>query len=199
MKDFIKWLGVNEKIAKVVVWILIIMIMLIIVNAAMESVGFPHYAITYKNLIRIKDTKVLKYIASWIMTLTNFYVTIFLIFRIKEFKKIFKYSLIYLISNYIANIFFNFGMMQVFIVLFIIIFSYFYSNKNKKYILYAIIAIIFNTIIQGIVYTYRIKLIDYSQLGRTSRNIMAIDYFIIMVIIILVKEIYLKKRGDKND
>ena len=28
MKDFIKWLGVNEKIAKVVVWILIIIVTL---------------------------------------------------------------------------------------------------------------------------------------------------------------------------
>ena len=28
MKDFIKWLGVNEKIAKVAVWLLIIMVTL---------------------------------------------------------------------------------------------------------------------------------------------------------------------------
>ena len=53
MKDFIKWLGVNEKVAKVVVWLLIIMTSLIIVNAALESLGFPHYAITYDNLKRI--------------------------------------------------------------------------------------------------------------------------------------------------
>lgn len=40
MKDFCKWLGVNEKIAKIVVWLFIIFIGLIIFNAAFESLGF---------------------------------------------------------------------------------------------------------------------------------------------------------------
>ena len=47
MKDFVKWLGVNEKIAKVVVWLLIIMVMLILTNTMLESLGFPYYKITY--------------------------------------------------------------------------------------------------------------------------------------------------------
>ena len=57
MKDFIKWLGVNEKIAKVAVWLLIIMVTLIIVNTALASLGFPNYQITYSNLVNINIDK----------------------------------------------------------------------------------------------------------------------------------------------
>ena len=47
MKDFVKWLGVNEKVAKAIVWLLIIMVTLIIFNMGLESLGFPYYKITY--------------------------------------------------------------------------------------------------------------------------------------------------------
>ena len=58
MKDFIKWLGVNEKIAKVAVWLLIIMVFLIMTNAMLESIGFPNYQLTYANIINININKI---------------------------------------------------------------------------------------------------------------------------------------------
>ena len=196
MKDFIKWLGVNEKVAKVVVWLLIIMVMLILTNTMLESIGFPHYAITYQNLIRIKETKALDYIASWLTTFLNFFAMIFLIFRIKEFKKIFKYSVLYWAGNYVVSTIFNLGILQVYIVLFIIIFSYLYSGKNKKYILYAIVI---NIVIEGICYYFKARLVTFSSLSKATQCLLSIDYFIIMIIIILVKEIYIKKRSEKDD
>ena len=54
MKKFIKWLGVNEKVAKIAVWLLIIMVSLIIINAGLASLGFPNYQITYNNIKQIK-------------------------------------------------------------------------------------------------------------------------------------------------
>lgn len=199
MKDFIKWLGVNEKVAKVVVWLLIIMVMLILTNTMLESIGFPHYAITYQNLIKIKETKALDYIASWLTTFLNFYATVFLIFRIKEFKKIFKYSVLYWAGNFIISTVFNLGILQIYIALFIIVFCYLYSNRNKKYILYAILALIVNTLIEGITYYYRARLVSFDTLNKTTQCLLSIDYFIIIGIIILVKEIYLKKRSEKDD
>ena len=53
MKDFCKWLGVNEKIAKVVVWVFIFMISLIIINTALESIGLPFYKLTVANLSKV--------------------------------------------------------------------------------------------------------------------------------------------------
>lgn len=59
MKDFIKWLGVNEKIAKLVVWIFVIMIGLIIFNFFFESLGLSYYKITYENLSKIGSVKIM--------------------------------------------------------------------------------------------------------------------------------------------
>lgn len=53
MKEITNWLGINEKLAKIIAWIFIIMVMLIIINAALESVGFPEYQIRYDNIIKI--------------------------------------------------------------------------------------------------------------------------------------------------
>ena len=50
---------------------------------------------------------------------------------------------------------------------------------------------------QGISYLYKIKLIDYSKIDYITKEILFIDYFIIMGIIILVKEVYLKKRSER--
>lgn len=53
MKEFCKWLGVSEKFAKVVVWIFIAMVLLIITNSMLESVGLPYYKLTIENLSKI--------------------------------------------------------------------------------------------------------------------------------------------------
>lgn len=132
MKEFCKWLGVSEKFAKVVVWIFILMSMLIVFNVAFESIGLPYYKLTVENLSKINYPKVFESLLTWLLTLLNFYTMIFLIFPIKDFGKIFKYSILYLILNILVFNLFGNGILQIFIVLFIIIFSYLYSNKNKK-------------------------------------------------------------------
>lgn len=154
MKEFCKWLGVSEKFAKVVVWIFIIMSMLIVFNVAFESMGLPYYKLTVENLSKIDYPKVFECLLTWLLTLLNFYTMIFLIFPIKDFENIFKYSILYLILNIIVFNLFGNGILQIFIVLFIIIFSYLYSNKNKKYILYGVISCIFSMFAQYICYLF---------------------------------------------
>lgn len=198
MKDFIKWLGVNEKVAKVAVWMLIIMVFLIVTNTMLESVGFPHYAITYDNLVKINPSRILEYLINWISILLNFYAIIFLVFSIRDYTKIYKYSILYLILNIIINNIAGKGILEIFILLFVTTFGYFYSNKNRKYILYMIGSLVLNTLIQWVTYLYKAQFIDYSNIDYVTKTILFSDYFIIMAIIILVKEIYLKKRGAVN-
>ena len=198
MKDFIKWLGVNEKVAKVAVWMLIFMVFLIVINTALNSLGFPHYAITYDNLKNINTNMIFEAILSVIITILNFYVIILLVFRIKQIKSIFKYSILYLILNFMVINIFNQAFLQIFIMLYCLIFCYIFSSKQKKYIIYGVMSIIINTIIQGICYIYKVQFLDYSSLNRTTQTLLSFDYFIIMAVIILVKEIYIKKRGEKN-
>ena len=62
MKDFVKWLGVNEKVAKIAVWMLIFMGFLIIINTALDSLGLPFYKVTVENLSNIKVNKVINYL-----------------------------------------------------------------------------------------------------------------------------------------
>lgn len=107
MKDFIKWLGVNEKIAKVAVWLLIIMVFLIVFNLSMESMGFSNYQINYSNIKEINSNLFLEYLINWTMIFLNFYAITLLIFPIKEFKKIAKYAVIYLIINIMLSNVFN--------------------------------------------------------------------------------------------
>lgn len=196
MKDFIKWLGVNEKIAKVVVWIFIIMVFLIVTNQMLESTGFPNYKITYDNLRQIRVSSLIEYITTCIVSILNFYAIVLLVFRAKEAKSIFKYAILYLVLNILVT----WGplkyCLQIFIFVYILTFSYFYSNKNKKYIIYSIIAILTNIFIQGIWYLSKARAINYANLNDITKAILSLDYFIIMGIIILVKEIYLKKRGE---
>ena len=199
MKDFIKWLGVNEKIAKIAVWLLIIMVFLIVLNTALASLGFPNYQITYDNLIKVNKNNFLEIMLSCILCILNFYAIVLLVFRIKEAKPIFKYALIYLLLNWIVSSVVNQGILEIFIFIYCIVFCYLYSNNNLKYILYGIIAIIIDTIIQGIWYMFKAQFIDYSLLNKASQTLLSLDYFIIIGIIILVKEIYLKKRGEKNE
>ncbi len=195
MKDFIKWLGVNEKVAKVAVWMLIIMVFLIIVNTALNSLGFPYYAITYDNLKNIDLGGTIDIILNCVVCILNFCSITLLVFSIKETKTIVKYSILYMILNWIFKEMFGYAALQIFIIVFILIFCYLYSNKNLKYVLYGFFALATNALVQGIAYTYKIKLIDYTSLSTTTQTLLSFDYFIIMAIIILVKEIYLKKRS----
>ena len=197
MKDFIKWLGVNEKVAKVVVWLMIIMIMLILTNTMLESIGFPHYRITYQNLRQIDGNLFIETVSSLIVCFVNFLCITLLVFRIKETKSIIKYGILYTLLNWVITKIFNYAILQVFIISFVIVFCYLYSKKNKKYILYGILSIIINIAVQGITYLYKMNLIDFSKISDTTRALLSIDYFIIMGVIILVKEIYLKKRSEK--
>lgn len=194
MKDFCKWLGVSEKFAKVIVWIFIIMSMLIVFNVAFESMGLPYYKLTVENLSKIDYPKLLDYGISWIVALLNFYAMVFLIFPIKDFKKIFKYSILYLILNIIVLNLFGNGALQIFIALFIVIFSYLYSNKNKKYILYGILSCIISTIIQYVCYLYKARFIDFVNISGLNKLLVYSDYVLFMFIIILVKEIIIKNK-----
>lgn len=194
MKEFCKWLGVNEKFAKVIVWIFIIMSMLIVFNSAFESMGMPYYKLTVENLSKIDYPKVFDYGISWIVALLNFYAMVFLIFPIKDFKKIFKYSILYLILNIIVLNLFGNGALQIFIALFIVIFSYLYSNKNKKYILYGILSCIISTIIQYVCYLYKARFIDFVNISGLNKLLVYSDYVLFMFIIILVKEIIIKNK-----
>ena len=193
MKEFCKWLGVDEKIARVVVWIAIFMGMLIIVNAALESVGLPFYRITTENLSHINYGIVVERICQSVITLLNFYAVIFLVFRIKDFKKIFPYSILYLILNYLSG---EFGYIytQVFILIYLILFCYFYSGRKVKYSFYIVGSIIVDVIVQYICYLYKIRFINFSSTTAFDQLLMSIDYFIIMFAIILIKEIYIKNK-----
>lgn len=195
MKEFCKWLGVDEKIARVVVWIAIFMMMLIIVNAALESVGLPFYRITVENLSKLNYGIVVNRIFQSIITLLNFYTIIFLVFRIKEFKKILPYSILYVILNYLFGSI-GYVYAQIFIPVFLIIFCYFYSGKNIKVALFGIISLIFNAVVQYLCYLYKLRFIDYKKLTIFNQVLTSIDFFIIMFTIILVKEIYIKNKKE---
>ena len=194
MKDFCKWLGVSEKFAKIVIWLFIIMTMLIIFNIAFESMGLPYYKITIENLSKIDYPKILEYLISWILALLNFYTMVFLIFPIKDFKKIFKYSILYLVLDILVFNLFGNGVLQIFIPIFIIIFSYLYSNKNKKYILYSIIGYVAPILVQFVCYLYKVRFIDFININGLNKLLTSLDYLIFMFIIILVKEVVIKDK-----
>ena len=79
-----------------------------------------------------------------------------------------------------------------------IIFSFLYSGKNWKYAIYAILSMVLNIIVQYICYLYKIRFIDFTSISDATKIILSLDYFIIMIVIILVKEIYLKNRREKE-
>lgn len=198
MKEFCKWLGVSEKFAKVVVWIFILMSFLIVTNSMLESVGLPYYKLTVENLSKLDYPKLLEYIFAWLVTLLDFYATIFLIFSIKDFGKIFKYSILYLILNIIVFNLFGNGVLQIFMILFVVLFSYLYSNKNKKYIFYGMIAYIVSIFIQYVCYLYKVRFIDFTNINGLNRFLTSLDYLLLMFIIILVKEIIIKNKKKKE-
>ena len=198
MKEFLKWLGVNEKVAKVVIWLAVIMGFLIMTNALLDSIGLPYYKITVDNLVKIKTYKVFEYLTSWIVIFLNFYTIIFLIFRVKDFKRIFPYSILYLLGNILVSETIGVLASQIYIIVFLLGFCYFYSGKKVKYILYGLISLITNTVIQYIWFTYKASSINIAELNSATTTILTLDFFIIMTIIILVKEIYLRQRGCKK-
>ena len=130
MKEFIKWLGVNEKVAKVVVWLMIIMVMLIIINASLSSIGFPHYRITYDNIKTIKTSYILEVITAFLACALNFLSIVMIVFRVKELKRVSKYVPLYVAFNWLITNIFNEATLQVFIIIFVIVFCYLYSNKH---------------------------------------------------------------------
>ena len=194
MKNFCKWLGVSDKIARLIVWLFIGMAFLIVTNIMLESIGLPYYKITVDNLSKINTNVVFDYLFNWTLILLNFYSMVFLIFRINKFRKIFPYSILYLILNILMkNMFGSIGT-QTFIILFTVLFCYFYSKKNVKYILYGIFSVAFNMFVQFICYQYKLRFIDYSELNILNKFLTSIDYFIIILVIILIKEIVVKKK-----
>jgi len=197
MKDFIKWLGVDEKIAKVAVWALIIMVLLIIFNTFLDSIGVPYYKLSAENLSKINTNMIIEYVCAYIMSFLNFMSVVLLVFRVKETKKILKYAILYLAINAIIAETFNYTIAEVLITLIMIIFCYLYSGRKLKYVLYAIVSILINFIIQYITYIYKIQFIDYASLNAMQKLIVSIDYYILLTLIIAVKEIYLKRRGEK--
>ncbi len=198
MKDFIKWLGVNEKVAKVTVWLLIIMVFLIVTNTMLDSMGFPNYKITYDNLVKIKVNIVVEYIIAFLIAFLNFYSIVLLVFRVKDAKSILKYALLFVLISAAITWIVPYFVLQVVILLYIIVFCYLYSGKKVKYAIYGGLASIGTAVIQGIWYMSKAKFINYGELNNITKSILSLDYFIIMGIIILVKEIYLKKRSEKD-
>ncbi len=198
MKDFIKWLGVNEKVAKVVVWIFLAMAFLVMTNAMLESIGVPYYAITVENFTKMHSTKAIDYLCNAIVCLLNFYSVVFLIFKVKKFKEVWPYSILYVVLNMIITNIFGYIPSQFYILAFLIIFCFYFSGKKPKYILYCLVSLAINTVIQYIWYQFKAAKIDFNMISGFDRILLSIDYFIIMGIIILVKEIILKKRGEKK-
>jgi len=170
--------------------------MLIIFNTALESFGLPYYKITAENLSNIDYNKLFDYIMSWILCLVNFYSVIFLVFRIKEFKKIFLYSILYLVLNVLITVLTNNVMANIYIPLFIVIFCYFYSKRNWKYILYGLGSYALNVIIQYICYLYKLRFINFEQISYLNVFLTSFDFLIIVFVIIFIKEIFLKNRKE---
>lgn len=197
MKDFIKWLGVDEKIAKVAVWALIIMVLLIIFNTFLDSIGVPYYKLSVDNLSKINTNIILEYLCGWIMAFLNFMSIVLLVFKVKDTKKLLKYAFLYLILNVLINLISNYTISQIFIIGFIILFCYFFSGKKWKYILFAICSILINFLLQYVSYVYKLQFIDYNNITYLKRLLLSIDYYMILAFLIIVKEIYLRKRGDK--
>lgn len=198
MKDFFKWLGVNEKVAKATIWIFVIMLFLVVTNLMLESLGFPFYKITYENLTQVNTHKILEYVLAWITTILSFYTVVLLVFPVKNIKRIFKYSVLFLILNITVRALTNTAVNQLFMAAYVLTFCYFYSGRNWKYMLYGLMSLIANSFIQAIWYLSKARFIDYASLSQMTKSILSLDYFIIVALIILVKEIWLKKRGANN-
>lgn len=195
MKDFIKWLGVNEKVAKLAVWLLIFMITLIIINACLESIGMPYYKVTIENLSKIKINSLINYLCVIAVSVLNYVLTIFIVIRTKEIKKLLPYVLVYTIIPIIVTKYLGYGVTQVFIFVYTMYTIIKFSEKPTKGIYKGLIAIVINTIVQYICYyTFKLKYIEVTKLEGLNYLLTSLDSFLILLIIIIVKELYLYKR-----
>lgn len=201
MKEFCKWLGVSEKFAKLVVCLFVVMAFIVMTNIMLESIGLPFYKLTVDNLSKVNVGEIVEFILSCVMVLLNFYAMIFLVFPIKDFNKIFKYSLLYLLLDIILTETTDAIFVNIFILCFVLIFSYLYSNKNKKYILYGLIGYGINAFVQFVCYLYKARFIDFANINGLNKLLTSFDYFIFMFIIILVKEVIIKnkKKNKKGE
>lgn len=197
MKEFFKWLGVNDKIAKVAVWMLIIMGSLVILNLFLESIGFPYYKITVENLSKINYGEVVEFLIGCLVNILNFYAIILLVVRTKNFKKTIKYALLYLIVIIVATNIFDYAIAQIFIFIYVLTYLFIYGKKNWKYLLYGAGSIALNILIQYVFYLYKGRFVEFNSIGMFNTLITSLDYFIIMTFIIIVKEIYLSKKLKK--
>ena len=198
MKDFFEWLGVNEKVAKVVIWIFVIMVMIISTNMLFESIGLPYYKITYDNLVTGTYSRLWSVLLNILVCFLNFYSIMLLVFRIKEWKGLIKYAIPYVILNFIITEALGYVFAQAFILIYLLMTCYLYSGKNWKYTLYGFISLVINTGVQILWYWYKASNIAYEAIDGITRFALTIDYFIIMGVMIVVKEIYLKKRRDEK-
>lgn len=200
MKDFCKWLGVNDKIAKIIVWLFIGMAFLIVTNVMLESIGLPYYKITVDNLSNLDYGILTSLIFSSLVTILNFYSVTLLVFKVKNIKEISKYAIIYLLLNIIiVNIFegaVETLLLQIFIFTYILIFCYLYSNKKKKYLFYGICSYIVNVFVQFICYLYKLRFVDFNKLNSINWFLTSIDFLIIMFVIVFIKEIIIKRKGE---
>lgn len=128
------------------------------------------------------------------MLFLNFYSVIFVVFPVREFGKLFKWSLLYWILNILVLHFTDYIILQVFIFAYILLLCYLYSRRNLKYIIYALGAYVLNIVVQYICYLYKIRFIDFAVLNRATRLLLSIDFFIIIGIVIMIKEIYIKRK-----
>ena len=115
MKDFFEWLGVNEKVAKVVIWIFVIMVMIISTNMLFESIGLPYYKITYDNLVTGTYSGIWSILSNILVCFLNFYSIMLLVFRVKEWKGLLKYAIPYVILNFVISSTLGYAFTQVFI------------------------------------------------------------------------------------
>lgn len=194
MKEFCKWLGVSEKFAKLVICLFVVMSFLIVTNSMLDSLGFPYYKLTVENLSKLDLGEVFETLVSWIMVLLSFYAVIFMVIPVKDFGKVFKYSIIYLALNIGVTLLTNTAIAQIFVILAPCVFAYYYFDKKWKYAGYMFASTILNIIMQFVSYSYKVKFIDFTNISCFNKFLVSLDYFIMMFIIILVKEIIINNK-----
>ena len=197
MKEFFNWLGVNEKIAKLIFWLFVIMGFLIMFNTLLDSLGLPYYKVTVENLSKIKLNNFLNKLCALIVSLMNFYSIIFLVIRIKEIKKVFPYSMVYIVIIVLIGKIFPYAINQIIITGMVCLFLFLISNKNKRYILYGLLALFISSLVQYIcLYLFKVKYIADITIEGLNYLFTSLDYFIFIFFIILVKEVYLKYKKE---
>lgn len=202
MKDFIKWLGVNEKVAKLAIWLLIFMITLIIINSCLESIGMPYYKVTIENLSKIKTNSLINYLCNLILSITNFTLTILLAVRTRRIKELIPYILIYAVISTIVVGYTGYGVTQILIFAFTMYTIIKFSEKPIKGIYKGLIAIVINTIVQYICcYAFKFKYMEITKIEGLNYLLTSLDSFLILLVMIIVKELYLYKRerSERND